>query len=249
MGIEADYQKLEPGSPVTLIEVDCTAFDGEILYFHSHEIPYTAEEIDAAGGDPEKLKGKPIYWQGNRYDLWPADVSGLEKSSEGTSPRPKLSVGNLDNSISSLCSIYHDLLQAKVIVHRTLMHYLDAKNFPEGNPSADPEQEQIDVWYIDTKTTDNDTNVIWTLASPADVQNQKLPKRQMTSRCTWCMNGEYRTANCGYTGTNYFDKYGNRVDNPALDECGGTVKACQLRHGEDSELPFGGFPAISILRI
>ncbi|NYA15767.1 phage minor tail protein L [Serratia fonticola] len=248
MSLKADYQRLEPGSTVTLIEVDCTAFDGGVLYFHSVELPYTPEEILAAGGDANKLPGKPIYWQGRKYSPWPADVSGLEKSSEGSSPRPKLSVANLDQSISTLCMVYNDLLQAKVIVHHTLAHFLDAKNFPTGNPTADPTAESIDVWYIDTKTSDNDISVEWTLASPADVQGQKLPTRQMTSRCTWCMRGEYRTANCGYTGSKYFDKYGNPVNNPALDECGGTVKACQLRWGEDAELPFGGFPAISLVR-
>lgn len=248
MSLKADFQRLEPGSTVTLIEVDCTAFDGEVLRFHSIELPYTPEEITAADGDANKLPGKPIYWQGKKYELWPADVSGLEKSSEGSSPRPKLAVANLDQSISMLCMEYNDLLQAKVVVHHTLAHFLDAENFPEGNPNADPTAESIDVWYIDTKTSDNDISVEWTLASPADVQGQRLPTRQMTNRCTWCMRGEYRTANCGYTGDMYFDKYGNPVDNPALDECGGTVKACQLRWGEDAELPFGGFPAIGLLR-
>ncbi|EPS1205479.1 TPA: phage minor tail protein L [Serratia marcescens] len=248
MSFAAVSQSLEPGAPITLIEVDCTAFDGDVLYFHNYEIPYTADELLAAG-DVDSLPAKPIYWQGIRYDAWPAQVTGLEKSSEGTSPRPKLAVANLDYSITRLCETFHDLLLAKVTVHNTFAEFLDAKNFPAGNPNADPEKEQIDTWYIDTKTLENDTSVEFALASPADVQGQKLPNRQMTSRCTWCMRGDYRKADCGYTGTNYFDKDGNPVDNPALDECGGTVASCKLRFGKDAELPFGGFPAIALIRL
>lgn len=249
MSLTSNIQKLEPGSRVTLIEVDCTSFDGDVLYFHSHEVPYTAAELLALDDDIDVLPAKPIYWQGVKYDAWPAEVSGLEKTSEGTSPRPKLSVANLDGTVSALCRAFNNLLLAKVTVHKTFAAFLDAGNFPDGNASADPEQEVVDVWYVHRKTVDNDTTVEWELASPADVQNQKLPTRQMTSRCTWCMRGGYRLADCGYTGNLYFDKNGSPVDNPAQDECGGTVSACKLRWGEDEELPFGGFAAISILRM
>ncbi|OWF79246.1 phage minor tail protein L [Yersinia kristensenii] len=249
MSFTSNVQKLEPGSRVILIEVDCTSFGGEVLYFHKDEIAYTEAELLALSDDIDVLPAKPIYWQGIRYDAWPAEVSGLEKTSEGTSPRPKLAVANLDGSISALCRAFNDLLLAKVTVHHTFAEFLDANNFPAGNPSADPTQETIDVWYINRKTAANDTTVEFELASPADVQNQKLPSRQMTSRCTWCMRGNYRQADCGYTGNRYFDKHGNPVNNPALDECGGTVAACKLRWGEDEPLPFGGFAAISILRI
>jgi lambda family phage minor tail protein L len=71
----------------------------------------------------------------------------------------------------------------------------------------------------------------------------------MTSRCAWCLQGQYRGADCGYTGTKYFGKFGNPVDNPADDVCSGTVAGCKLRWGEDEQLPFGGFPAIAITRI
>ncbi len=73
--------------------------------------------------------------------------------------------------------------------------------------------------------------------------------RQMTNRCAWCMQGQYRGADCGYTGTRYYDKFGNPVDNPALDVCPGTVAGCKLRFGDDAMLPFGGFPAIGLLRM
>lgn len=249
MGIAADDQKLEPGSKVVLIEVDGSAFGADVLYFHNHATPYTEAEILAAGKDPSKLPGKPIFWQGVRYDAWPCEVEDLESNGDGSPASPKLSVANLDGSISALCKMFQDMKQAKVTIHRTYAHYLDAVNFPGGNPGADPTADSIDVWYVDSKSADNETTVQFKLSSPVDVTGQKLPARQMTSRCAWCLQGQYRGADCGYTGTRYFDKFGNPVDNPALDECPGTVAGCKLRQGESSELTFGGFPSIALIRM
>ena len=248
MGITADDQKLQPGNEIILFEVDGTAFGADVLYFHNHAVPYTEAEIIAAGDDESKLPGKPIYW-GIRYDLWPCQIEDIEANGDGTPVSPKLSVGNLDGSISALCKLFQDMKQAKVTIHRTYAHYLDASNFPDGNPQADPTAEQLEVFYIDSKTADNETDVQFKLSSPVDVTGQKVPGRQMTSRCAWCLQGQYRGADCGYTGTNYFDKFGNPVDNPAEDVCPGTVAGCKLRWGEDGQLPFGGFPAIAITRI
>ena len=97
--------------------------------------------------------------------------------------------------------------QARVTVHRTYAHYLDAENFPDGNPGADPTADSIEVWYIDSKSAENDTTVQFKLSSPVDVTGQRLPARQMLSRCAWCLQGQYRGSDCGYTGTNYFDKF------------------------------------------
>lgn len=249
MGIAADDQKLEPGNVITLFEVDGATFGADVLYFHNHAIPYTEEEIIAAGSDAEKLTGKPIYWQGVKYTLWPCEIEDVESNGEGSPASPKLSIANLDGSISALCHMFQDMKQAKVTVHRTYAHYLDARNFPGGNPQADPTAEQIDVFYIDSKSSDDDEQVQFKLSSPLDVTGQKLPARQMTNRCAWCMQGQYRGADCGYTGTRYYDKFGNPVDNPALDVCPGTVAGCKLRFGDDAMLPFGGFPAIGLLRM
>ncbi|QEU15163.1 phage minor tail protein L [Enterobacter hormaechei] len=249
MGIAADDQKLQPGNQITLFEVDGTAFGADVLYFHNHAVPYTEAEIIDAGDDESKLPGKPIYWQGIRYELWPCQIEDIEANGDGTPVSPKLSVGNLDGSISALCHLFQDMKQAKVTIHRTYAHYLDASNFPDGNPQADPTAEQLEVFYIDSKTADNETDVQFKLSSPVDVTGQKVPGRQMTSRCAWCLQGQYRGADCGYTGTKYFDKFGNPVDNPADDVCSGTVAGCKLRWGEDEQLPFGGFPAIAITRI
>lgn len=249
--LNSDYQKLESGNTVRLIEVDGTSFGMiDVLRFHAHHIPHTAEEIEASGGDEEKLAAKSIWWQGEEYKAWPYDIEGIEASTDGSSATPKLTVGNIDSSITALCLHYDDLLNAKVTIHETLSHYLDARNFPDGNPQANPNEEKLKVFYIDAKSREDNQTIEFTLASPMDLQGLMIPTRQLHAVCTWCIRGKYRSGDgCDYAGTKYFDKFGNPVDDPSLDECSGMLSTgCKPRFGEHNELPFGGFPGTSLLR-
>lgn len=250
MSLHSDYQKLEPGNSVRLFDVDSTGFGvSDVLHFHAHNIAHTPEEIEAAGGDEMKLPAKSIWWQGREYKAWPCQIEGIETSTDGTSAQPKLSIANLDSSITALCLAYDDLLQAKVIIRDTLAQYLDAKNYPGGNPTADPSQEKLRVYYIDSKSGEDNETVEFTLSSPMDLQGLMIPTRQLHSLCTWCIRNQYRSGNgCDYAGTRYFDKHNNPVDDPSLDECNGSLTACKLRFGENNELPFGGFPGTSLIR-
>ncbi len=250
MSLNADYQKLEPGSEVRLFEVDGSAFGvSEILRFHAYNLPHTEQEILAAGNDEAKLPAKSIWWQGEEYSAWPCQIEGIEASTNGSSAQPKLSVANLDSSITALCLAYDDLLQAKVTIHDTLAQYLDAQNFTGGNPTADPTQEKLKVFYIDAKSNETNEVVEFTLSSPMDLQGLMIPTRQLHSLCTWCIRNKYRTGDgCDYAGTRYFDKNNNPVSDPSLDECNGTLTACKLRFGENNELSFGGFPGTSLIR-
>ncbi|QLR43681.1 phage minor tail protein L [Enterobacter sp. RHBSTW-00994] len=250
MSLNADYQKLEPGNVVRLFDVDGTAFGvGDVLYFHAHNIAHTPDEIAASGGDETKLAAKSIWWQGREYKAWPCQIEGIETSTDGTSAQPTLSVANLDGSITALCLAYDDLLQAKVTIHDTLAQYLDVKNYEGGNPSADPTQEKLRVFYIDAKQSETNEVVAFTLSSPMDLQGLMIPTRQLHSLCTWCIRNKYRSGDgCDYAGTRYFDKHNNAVDDPSRDECGGTLTSCKLRFGDGNELPFGGFPGTSLIR-
>lgn len=246
--INSDLQKLEPGNRIRLFEVDGSKFNADILRFHAHTIPHTPEEIAAAGGDESKLPAKSIWWQGNEYAAWPVEIEGIETSTDSTA-QPKLSVANLNGSITALCLAYDDMLQAVVTIHDTLAQYLDAKNFPDGNPTADATQEKLQVFYIDSKSQETNQAVEFTLTSPMDLQGLMIPTRQLHSLCTWCIRGKYRSGDgCDYTGTLYFDKFNRPVDDPSLDQCSGNLTGCKLRFGYNGELPFGGFPGTSLLR-
>ena len=247
--INADVQKLEPGNRVRLYEVDGTLFGADILRFHSDTLPYTPEELTAAGGDESKLPARSIWWQGKEYGPWPVQVEGLEVSGDGQSAQPKLSVANLNGVITALCMKFDDMVQAKVIIHDTFAHYLDARNFPGGNPTADPVQEKVQAFYIDRKSTETNEGVEFELSSPADLRGQRIPTRQIHGLCTWCMRGWYRTGKgCDYAGTRYFDEKGNPVSDPSKDRCGGLLKDCQDRYGDNNPVPFGGFPGAALIR-
>ncbi|VFS55944.1 phage minor tail protein L [Kluyvera cryocrescens] len=111
--------------------------------------------------------------------------------------------------------------------------YLDAANFPGStNPSADPTMFTLQTFWLDTKTSEDDEVVTWSLSSPADLQNLVIPSRQITSLCEWALRGQYRSGDgCTYNGAAYFDAKGNAVADPALDVCGGCLSDCRKRFG------------------
>ncbi|MEJ0912591.1 phage minor tail protein L, partial [Klebsiella pneumoniae] len=169
MSLHADYQKLEPGDEIRLFEIDGSAFNmGDILHFHGYNITHTEAEIMAAGGDESKLPAKSIWWQGIEYKAWPCELEGIESSTSGSDAQPTLRVGNIDGSVSALCLHYDDLAMARVIIHDTQKQYLDARNFHEGNATADPTQEKRHLYFIDTKSLETDETVEFILSSPMD---------------------------------------------------------------------------------
>lgn len=246
MSLISQLQKLEPGAEILLFELDGTEFGADTLRFHGHAIPHSSEELIAAGAEVDQLPAKPIYWQGAEYSAWPVQLEGIEANSDGTAVRPTFTAGNVSGRITALCLAFQDLLDFKLTMRHTLGQYLDAENFPNGNPDADPTQETIEVWYIDQKTSEDGENVSWELASPGDVGGESVG-RQMTTLCHWCLTGGYRGPNCGYTGS-YVDKDGLPTDDPEKDECDATrTRGCEPRFGSGNELPFGGFPAVSLI--
>ncbi|ELX8380916.1 MULTISPECIES: phage minor tail protein L [Morganellaceae] len=247
MNITSDIQKLESGNKVQLIEVDGSEFDGPVLRFHAYNLPHTPEEIDQSKGD---IKPKPIWWQGNEYGAWPYEIEGMAKNSDGSPPRPTLRVANIDGLISSLCLQFDDMALAKVTIYETFAHYLDAKNFTDGNPTANPDECFTQVYYIDRKTSEVAGEAVeFELSTPFDLQGIMIPVRQIHNLCYWCMKGDYRSGNgCSYSGNKYFNERGEPVDDPSLDKCGGLISDCKKRFGENEPLDFGGFPAAGLIR-
>lgn len=242
MSFTQDIQSLEPGDLVRLIEIDGTEFGmDKVLRFHAYNLQSDGWASYAADNLPS------IIWQGNEYDPHPYELTGLEMSSAGSQPTPRLSVGNVGNYVTALCLQYQDMVKAKVKIHTTLVKYLDAENWVAGNLNANPQEERVQLFYVDSKSAETRTQVDFDLCSPFDIQNLQLPSRQITPDCTWCMRGWYRTGTgCDYNGTKYFTKDGAPTSDPSKDVCGGKLKDCKDRHGEENPLPFGGFPAANL---
>lgn len=226
MTINADVQTLEPGALFTFFVLDASIFGGGVIHFHG-------------------MNDGPLYWQGQMYSPWPITATGFSRTSD-QQPVPKLMVGNIDGSISLLCMTYEDLLGATLIRRRTFKRYLDAANFPDGNPTANPTEEYTpEVWFIERKSSETREAVEFELSSALDFQGVRLPRRQIiANQCSFKYRGPY----CNYTGPAVADVLDNPTSDPALDDCGHKLSSCKLRIWPDSILNFGGVPAAGLIR-
>lgn len=233
-----DVQKLSPGNIVEFFEIDCRAIGGSVERYHNHN-------------------DGPLIWQGHIYNPWAIESENFERTADGQQPTPTLTVGNIGYDtegepitgvVSALCLALNDLVGARLIRRRTFSKYLDAANFPEGNPAANPDEHFPDeLWIIARKKSENPNAVSFSLSSPLQFQGMQLPSRQIQAGiCGWAMKaapeGGYRGAWCGYTGSAMFTKEGEPTSDPAQDQCGFLVSDCKLRFGENSPLSYGGFP-------
>ena len=229
-----ELSKLNPSAIIELFEVrlDNTLHGSTDVYrFHA--------------GANAAIDGN-IVFNGATYTRIPVKADGFEFSNTGTLPRPKLTISNLDGTMTTLLLLVNattagnDLGGAEVRRIRTLKKFLD------GESTADPNAKFPDErWFIDRKAEESRDSVTFELASKFDLAGQKLPKRQIVANvCQWV----YRSAECSYTGSNYFDVDGNSVSTLAADVCGKRVASCKLRFGATAELPFGSFPGSGLTK-
>lgn len=228
--ITSELQKLEPSAIVELFVLDATDLGSDLFRFH-------------AGTNGLRQN---VVWQGNTYLPFPVEASGFDYSGNGQLPRPRLQMANITGALTLLVLQYNDLLGAKIIRKRTLAKYLDAVNFPGGNATADPTAEfPDDIFQIDRKVAETRDVVQFELAAAFDVSGVLLPRRQIIQNvCIW----KYRGADCGYTGTSYFNASDAPVASAGLDVCGKRLTSCKARFGQYNELPFGSFPAAGLQR-
>lgn len=265
MSLNSDYQKLYVDGLITLFELDASALGAGILRFHGHiafqdwEKIYSSIGSDGLIGSDIGLIGKVfdvgadkvwqrnIIWQGQTFSAMSIQASGLEMNSSGKASSPTLSMTNnidgLQNAVSAYCLQFNDFAGAKLTIIETLAKYLDAENFSQGNPTASNEAEK-QLWFIEQKTSENMEQVTFELSNPIDFEGQRIPMRQISSQCHWCMMGDYRGEECGYTGAAMFTEKNEPTDNPALDKCGGRLSSCKIRKNEGS---FGGQPAANMI--
>ena len=230
--VYADVSALDPGTVIELFELhyDSTLHgSSDILRWHA--------------GSNANVTGN-ITWNGNAYTRIPVKADGFEYTNTGSLPRPTLTVANLDGTITALLlgvndvTAGNDLTGAKVKRIRTLKKFLD------GESAADPYATfPVEEWYVDRKKTESRDVVVFELASKLDLQGKELPNRQVVANiCQW----KYRSSECSYTGSSYFDVNNNSVSTLAQDACGKRLSSCKARFGENNELPFGSFPGAGL---
>ena len=233
--ISSVYEELAVLAPNAIIELfqlhlDATLHgSSDIYYFHA--------------GTNANVTGN-IVWDGQSYVRLPIQAEGFDYSSGGTLPRPTLSVANLGGEISALLLAANgvtpgnDLGGAKVVRIRTLKKFLDDEATADAHAKFPDE-----IWYVDRKSAENRELVQWELASKFDMAGTLIPKRQIIANiCQW----RYRSAECGYTGSNYWNVSDQVVGTLELDKCGKRLGSCKLRFGDTAELPFGSFPGAGL---
>jgi lambda family phage minor tail protein L len=229
--ITSEIVKLAPSAIIELFELDTTVLGGDVFYFHA-----------GTNGLSQN-----ITWNEQEYQRFPIKAEGFDISTNGQLPRPKLTASNILGTITSLLLAYNDLIGSKLTRRKTFKKYLDAVNFPGGtNPDEDPLAEfDPDIFYVDRKISESRDYVEFELVSSLDVQGIKIPRRQVIGNiCPF----QYRGSECGYAGSNYFTADDSPTGSEALDVCGKRLASCKKRFGENSSLPFGGFPSSGAIR-
>jgi lambda family phage minor tail protein L len=244
--VASALQEIAPGALIELFQLELNVTQhgvAETYYFHA--------------GTNDNGYGE-LVWDDQPYMALPIEVEGFEYSSQGTLPRPKMRISNLMGTVTSLILTLPEGLEgAKFTRIRTLGRFLDAQNFAADNyviasywdagyelgtsATADPLAEfPREVYFVDRKSAENRDVVEFELASAFDMAGVRAPKRQCITRCQWV----YRSPECSYTGTNYFNASDAPVGNASQDVCGKRVDSCKVRFGQKAELPFGGYPGI-----
>jgi lambda family phage minor tail protein L len=190
--------------------------------------------------------GGQLVWAGNSYLRFPIEADGFAYEGKGSLPRPRLRCSNIMGTITAiLLTLPKGLEGAKVSRIRTLARYIDAVNFPgDVNPygTPDPTAEfPREVYYIDRKSVETRDAVEFELAAAFDLIGVRAPRRQCISNiCQWA----YRSAECSYTGTSYYNENDQSVATAPEDVCGKRLSSCQIRFGSTAPLPFGSFPGV-----
>jgi hypothetical protein len=230
----SDLQAIAPSAVIELFELQ--------LNVAQHGI---ADTYRFHAGTSLNSNGE-VIWAGNNYLRFPVEADGFEYNGQGQLPRPKVRVSNIIGTITALLlSLPNGLDGAKFTRIRTLARYIDAANFPGGvNPygTPDPTAEfPREIYYIDRKSTETRDVVEFELASAFDLAGVRSPKRQCIGNiCQW----EYRSTECSYTGSSYFNENDQTVPTLAADVCGKKLSSCRARFGSTAELPFGSMPGI-----
>ena len=229
-----DVSALAPSAIIELFELqlDSTLHGSSDVYrFHA------GSNADVTGN---------IVWNGNAYTRMPVVADGFEMRSTGALPQPTITIANLDGNMPTVLALVNQTTAGNDLTGATVKRIRTLKRYIDGESSADPNAKFPDeIWRISRKATETREIVTFELSSAFDLVGQKIPKRQIVANtCQWI----YRSAECGYSGSNYFDVNGNSVSALADDVCGKRIASCKLRFGENGELPFGSFPAAGLIR-
>lgn len=145
---------------------------------------------------------QPVVYGGITYTPFPLEMTDVSTDGKGQISRPKITLSNINGFVSSLLLENSQLTGAIVTRTRVFARFLDASNWagivpnwvtPDPTASFEPE-----VFYVNRKITENPQVVSFELASILDVQNVKLPRRQILANT--CQFRYRDSMSCTYDG-------------------------------------------------
>tara|TARA_R100000008_G_C3583577_1_gene170416 strand:+ start:1368 stop:2567 length:1200 start_codon:yes stop_codon:yes gene_type:complete len=179
---------LQATTIIDLYEVDAGKYGAGIYRFH-----------------PGKVLNGDLFHDDAKYKAIPMEINGMEVKGDGTLPRPRLRIANVDGFISEIIQGRDDFVGLQITRRRIFLKYLDAENFHNNeNPFGDPDVNSRfpdDKFIINQKTAEDKNAVEFELVSPLEMDTVKLPNRHVISNyCNWV----YRGYGCGY-GNSYLN--------------------------------------------
>ncbi len=176
--------ELQPTQRLEFFEIYASPDDPNPIRLHNGQVQ-TFED--------ESVVDKPIVFRGKVYAAYPFETSEFELNGENRLPRPKIRFFNHNYYFSALAQQY-DLINRKIIRKTTLLQFLDDENFEGGvNPYKDSSPQRSfpdDIFFIYRKVAENKLVMEFELATSLELENVKLPKRQILARyCPFAYRG------------------------------------------------------------
>lgn len=203
--LNKELTTLEPDTIIELFEIDFSSLQNHIdMLKLKNNLNIGSEPVYRFHSG--KNLSNPIYWQDKGYQPLPILLEDMESKGDGTLPRPKLSILNVDGLLSRIVSSNDDFVGCTVTRKRTFAKFLDAKNFQNRNLNEDAEnpfgrsdpQAHLpnDIFFINRKVLESKDIIQFELSSALELGTTTLPGRTVTADyCTW----KYRCAvGCRY---------------------------------------------------
>ena len=197
-----ELHDLEASAIVELFEVNAKKYGLGVYRFH-----------------PGKTINGDLIYDNKVYKSLPFEIDEMETRGDGTLPRPRIRVANVDGFISDIINGRDDFVGLHFTRKRIFLKYLDAANFHnDQNPFGDPDihaRFPDDKFIINQKLTEDKNLVEFELVSILEMDTVKIPSRQVISNyCNWVYRGH--GCNYGNSLTHPEEKFESKTSDEAL---------------------------------
>lgn len=173
-----------------------------------------------------------VVYGGIVYNPLPLSITGLNFSTNGAESSPTLTIGDAKGAIGRILSAYK-IEGSAIEIQKVKRRLLDSGATPNYLYRVPP-----DKFKLVAKLSQTGNQISYKLLNKGSLRTQ-VPARLLNNTCTW---KQYRGPGCEYGGEAMFTVDNIPTNDPNLDICALTKKACKLRNNYDN---FSGVPTIN----